>query len=266
MRFLQKKNDPVSVVSDSPAPILGHLLELRRRLLGVVFCFILAFSVSYHFSHQIFSFLAHPLALALNNPSERHFIYTGLAEAFLTYIKVALFSASCITFPFFAIQMWLFISPGLYPLEKKASFPLLIATPVLFALGTLFAYFIIIPPAWRFFLYFETLPVEGGLPLHLEARISEYVSIVMHIILAFGTSFLFPIGLILLGRLGLVTAKKLAYNRRYAFLILLTLSAFITPPDVLSMLGLAFPLYFLYEISIIIVRFSERKRKIASYD
>lgn len=241
-----------------PSPLIDHLIELRRRLLWVVFSFFIAFLGCYQFSHEIFAFLIKPLAAAFEGQVDRRLIYTGLTEAFMTYLKVSLFAASLVTFPLFAIQLWLFIAPGLYPLEKRVFLPFLMATPLLFLSGAAFAYYLIIPPAWRFFLHFETPRLEGALPIQLEARISEYLAIVMQLILAFGISFLLPIALILLGRVGLIKARMLVKSRRYAFLLILIVAAIMTPPDILSMLGLALPLYLLYEIAILIVRFSEK--------
>ena len=244
----------------SAAPLVDHLIELRRRVLWTLSGFLVAFLGCYHFSQEIFSFLVKPLLLAFEGQAGRRLIYTGLAEAFMAYIKVSLFVASLITFPLFAVQIWLFIAPGLYPLEKKAFLPFLIATPALFLGGAAFAYYLVIPPAWKFFLHFEMSPGEGALPLQLEARISEYLSIMMQLVLAFGISFLLPIVLVLLGRIGLLKSSLLIKSRRYSFLLILIFAAIITPPDIPSMLGLALPLYLLYEISIFIVRFLEKKK------
>lgn len=241
------------------APLVDHLLELRRRLIYVLGGFLIAFMVSYHFSDEIFALLVKPLANVLEGKMGRRLIYTGLAEAFMTYLKVALFTATFITLPFFAIQVWLFISPGLFPVEKKVLLPFLISTPLFFGLGATFAYYFIIPPAWKFFLAFEETKASHILPIQLEARVSEYLAIVMQLILAFGTSFLLPVLLILLGRIGIITSQALATKRKYAFLLILIVAAIVTPPDVLSMIGLAFPLYFLYETSIFCVYFFEKR-------
>lgn len=246
-------------LNDKALSLIDHLIELRKRLLWIIFIFIIAFLGCYYYSDAIFAFLVKPLASLLQGQEGRRLIYTGLTEAFTTYLKVSFFAATFLIFPFFAIQIWLFIAPGLYPLEKKVFRPFLIATPFLFIMGAAFAYYLIIPPAWQFFLHFEQPVVQGSLSVQLEARLSEYLSLVMQLILAFGISFLLPIVIILLAKIGLIKVKTLKKSRKYAFLIILIVSAFITPPDVLSMIGLALPLYLLYELSIFIVCLSEKK-------
>ncbi len=247
--------------SDTPQPLLIHLLELRKRLLLTAAFFLAAFALSYLFSKEIFDILIYPLAKVLKGEESRRLIYTGMAEAFLTYVKVALFSALFLTLPLLASQVWLFIAPGLYKTERLAVFPFLLATPVLFAIGAAFAYFVIIPAAWSFFVHFETQAPETFLPIQLEARVGEYLSLVMQLLFAFGLSFQMPVLLVLLARVGLVTSGFLKEKRRYAFILILIASAFLTPPDVLSMLGLAIPLYGLFELSIFMMRLVEKKRQ-----
>ncbi|MGN6670510.1 MAG: twin-arginine translocase subunit TatC [Candidatus Nucleicultricaceae bacterium] len=246
--------------TDHDMPLVAHLIELRRRLLYALLAFGVAFAVCYYFSQNIFDFLIRPLANVFENHAGRRLIYTGLAEAFVTYIKVAFFAAIFISFPILLSQIWLFVAPGLYHQEKRIVFPFLIATPLLFLSGAAFAYYGIIPPAWSFFLSFETNGLEGSLPIQLEGRVAEYLSIVMQLILAFGICFQLPVALILLARLNVLTAEHLKNARKYSFLGILILSALLTPPDVLSMLGLAIPLYSLYEISIHLIKFFEKRR------
>lgn len=244
---------------DLPQPLVHHLLELRRRLLLTVGFFLGAFALSYHFSGEIFDLLTRPLAEVLRGEGPRRLIYTGMAEAFLTYLKVALFSALFLTLPLLSTQVWLFIGPGLYKTERKVALPFLIATPILFVLGALFAYFFIIPAAWTFFIQFETLPHQAVLPVQLEARVSEYLSLIMQLLLAFGFSFQLPVLLVLLARVGIVRSAFLKRKRRYAFILILIASAFLTPPDVLSMVGLALPLYGLFELSLFMMGFVEQR-------
>ncbi len=239
-------------------PLIEHLIELRRRLLYSAVTFLAAFCVAYYFAPEIFTLLTKPLVTSFGNIEGRRLIYTGLTEAFMTYIKVALFSASFISFPIIIIQAWLFVAPGLFSHEKKAFIPFLFGVPILFSIGALFAYFVVIPTAWKFFIQFETPAMIGQLPIQLEARMQEYLALIMQLLLVFGISFQLPIILILLTKLGVVQKQSLEKNHKYAFLFIMIASAFLTPPDVLSMLFLSIPLYLLYEGSLQLLRFSEK--------
>ncbi len=243
-------------------PLLDHLIELRKRLLWSAVAFLISFGVCYHFSQEIYSFLARPLADILQERSgaDRRLIYTALYEAFFTYIKVAFFGASFISFPIVATQLWLFIAPGLYRSEKRAIAPFLIATPVLFIMGAALAYYFIFPVAWRFFLSFESPNGAGGLPIELQAKVSEYLGLVMKLIFAFGIAFELPVALTLLARVGIITSAQLKKFRRYAYVGMFVIAAILTPPDVITQTGLAVPLILLYEISIIAAKMVEPKR------
>ena len=243
-------------------PLMDHLKELRQRVLWSVGAFILAFAVCYYFSQQIYAFLAQPLADILSRQSggERRMIFTALYEAFFTYLKVAFFGAVFFSFPIWATQLWLFVAPGLYRSEKRAIAPFLVASPFLFLLGAALAYYFIFPLAWQFFISFETPPGSGGIPVQLEAKVGEYLSLVMHMILAFGIAFQLPVLLTLLVKVGILNVESLRKGRRYAIVGMFVVAAVITPPDIISQIGLAVPLILLYEISIFAARWVAPKQ------
>jgi sec-independent protein translocase protein TatC len=247
-------------LDDRQMPLLDHLIELRNRLMYSCIAIFLGFLGCYFFAEHIYAFLVQPLADIYEGQTGRRMIYTGLAEAFFTYLKVSFWAGAFLTFPFVATQLWLFIAPGLDRNEKQAFLPFLAATPVLFFLGGAMVYYFIFPLAWRFFLSFETSGVDGSLPIELEARVGEYLSLVMQLIFAFGLSFQLPVALTLMGRVGLISSDALVRNRKYAIVGVFVVAAIITPPDVISQIGLGIPIILLYEISIIAVRMVERRR------
>lgn len=255
MTNLQPDDD----VDSSRMALMDHLVELRKRLLWSIAIFLLAFIVCFHFAADIYGVLVHPLAKALAG-EERRMIYTGLTEAFFTYLRVAAFAAFFVSFPIIATQLWMFVAPGLYKNERRAFLPFLIATPVLFILGASLLYFGVMPVLIHFFLGFETPGTAGGLPIQLEARVSEYLGLVMQLIFAFGICFQLPVLLTLLVKVGIIKTEMLTQKRRYAIVLAFIAAAVLTPPDAVSQLMLAVPLLLLYEISIIACRFVEKSR------
>lgn len=241
-------------IDDSRAPLLDHLIELRRRLLYCLAALVVAFFVCFYFAEPIFGVLVQPLLAA----GQGKVIYTQIFEAFFVEIKVALFAALMVSFPVIATQLWRFVAPGLYRQEKRALLPFLLATPLLFGLGASMAYFIAIPTALHFLLGFEGM--VGGVEREALPAIGDYLSFVMQFLFGFGLSFLLPVLLMLLERAGIVTRKQLVSARRYAIVGAFAIAAVLTPPDVGSQLLLAIPLCILYELALIGIWFTERRR------
>ena len=240
----------------------SHFIELRSRLLNSLIFIFIVFVISYIFAEQIYNFLVEPYAKAVRDEQiSRRLIFTALHETFITYIKVAFFAAIFLGSPVLLIQIYKFIAPGLYKNEKKAILPYLISTPILFLLGGLLVYFLVMPLAIKFFLSFESLGSSTSLPIQLEAKVNEYLSLVMRLIFAFGISFQLPILLNLLARIGVVNSDYLRTRRRYVIVIIFALAAILTPPDPITQVGLAIPLLLLYELSIFTVKFTEKKQE-----
>ena len=244
--------------NDEVQTFAGHLIELRMRLLWVMAAMAVGTGLCFVFVEEIYGFLVTPLAQAMDSGDSQRLIYTGLTEAFFTYIKVAFFAGLFVTFPLLLVQIWRFIAPGLYGQEKKAFLPFLLATPLLFFAGGAVVYYGVIPVAWPFFLSFQSAGDVTALPIQLEARVSEYLDLIMTLIFAFGLSFQLPVLLTLMGKAGLITAGSLVRKRKYAIILTFIMAAFLTPPDIVSQVGLALPILALYELSIFLVRRFEK--------
>jgi len=246
----------------SQSSFVGHLTELRSRLVKSIIYFFIFFVICYLLSENIYSFLVQPYADAVKDDViQRRLIYTALHETFITYLKVAFFSSIFITSPIILTQIWKFIAPGLYKNEKLTLLPYLIITPILFILGAMLVYYLIMPLAIKFFLSFETSTINNSLPIQLEAKVNEYLSLIMRLIFAFGLSFQLPVLLSLLARVGFVDSMYLKKRRKYVVVIIFAVAALITPPDPITQIGLGIPLLILYELSILSVKIIEKKNK-----
>ena len=235
-------------IDDSKQPLLEHLVELRRRLLWSIGTLAVTFGLCLTQARNIFAVLVQPLIQA----GQGKIIYTDIFEAFFVEVKVALFAALMLSFPVIATQIWRFVAPGMYAKEKKAFLPFLLLTPFFFIGGAAFAYYVTMPFALRYLLSYQGN--IGGIQQEALPGVGNYLSFVTRFLFGFGVAFLLPILLMILERAGLVTRQQLAKSRRYAIVIVLAVSAVLTPPDAVSMLLLAVPLYALYELAIIAIR------------
>jgi sec-independent protein translocase protein TatC len=239
----------------SEAPLLDHLIELRKRLIYSLIAVVVFFLACFAFAKQIYDLLLLPFRWAGGS----NMIFTAPQELFFTYMNVALFGAIFLAFPIIAGQIYAFVAPGLYKRERRAFVPYLIATPVFFLLGSMLVYFVVAPMALHFFLGMQqTNP--GDVQIEMQTRVSEYLGFVMTLIIAFGICFQLPVILTLLARIELVNTKQLAKGRKYAIVGILAVAALLTPPDPISQIGLSLPMYALYEISILSVRWVEKQR------
>ena len=239
-----------------------HLAELRSRLLKSFIYFFIFFIISYIFAENIYAFLVEPYSQAVkDDPVNRRLIFTALHETFITYLKLAFFTSLFISSPIILTQVWKFIAPGLYKNEKRALLPYMAATPTLFLLGGMLVYYLVMPLAIKFFLTFETTAISGTLPIQLEAKVNEYLSLIMRLIFAFGISFQLPVLLSLLARVGFIDSKYLRSRRKFVVVIIFVLAAILTPPDPITQIGLGIPLLILYELSILSVSLIEKKKK-----
>jgi sec-independent protein translocase protein TatC len=240
--------------------LIDHIAELRKRLIWSFIYLIIIFIICFYFADFLFSFLARPLVNLMDTDGGQGFIYTALQEAFFTELKVAFFFALFFSFPLIAIQIWKFLAPGLYNNERKAFLPFLIATPVLFFAGGSMVYYFIAPVAWKFFLSYQNMN-SSGIPIRLEAKMGEYLALMMRFIFAFGLAFQLPVVISLLAKANLVTHTTLKKYRKYAIVIAFLSAAFLTPPDPFSQISLALPIILLYEISIFLAKIIQKNKK-----
>ncbi len=251
-------------LAGSEAPLMDHLVELRKRLIRsliVIFALLIVFFI---FSQMILDFLIQPYRAAYLSvvpqgaqaviPEDFRLIYTAPQELFFTQLNVAFFAALFVGFPYLATEIYGFVAPGLYKKERRAFIPYLVATPLFFLLGGAMVYYAILPLAMRFFLSMQTQDIE------MLVQVSEYLGLAMTLILAFGICFQLPVALTLLAQIELVSSKTLGKGRRYAVVAIITVAAFLTPPDPISQLGLSLPMYALYELAIFSVRMVEKRR------
>lgn len=275
----QAKAASIDEIDDSSAPLIEHLAELRNRIIKALLAFVVAMMISFAFWNPIFNFLTKPLCDALTaRGQECNLILIQLQEGFFVAIRIAMLGGFCLAFPIIATQLWRFVAPGLYRSEKSAFLPFLLASPAMFFLGAAFAFYIVTPLAFTFFLGFqqpgvllggEAVPAEGAegenplaqVGIAFQGSVNEYLSLTTRFIIAFGLCFQLPVLLTLMGKAGLVSSEGLKGGRKWAVVGILTLAAFVTPPDVITQIILFVVVYGLYEISIQLVRMVEKKRE-----
>ena len=251
-------------IEDKPQPLIEHLMELRTRLIWALGAFFVAFIACFAVAKHLFNLLVIPYKWAVIwaglDVAKSSLIYTAPQEFFFTQIKVAMFGAMVISFPVIASQLYKFVAPGLYKNERAAFLPFLVASPILFLIGAALVYFFFTPMVMWFFLAMQQLPEDGEVAISLMPKVSEYLSLIMTLVLSFGLVFQLPVVTTLLARVGLLTSDWLREKRKFAIVLAFVVAAVLTPPDPMSQIGLALPAIILYEISIYMARLVERKR------
>ncbi len=251
-------------IDESAAPLIEHLTELRSRLIRSVVAFALCMILAFTVATQIFNFLANPIVEILKqNGQPPDLIFTGLQQGFMVNIRISLFGGFILSFPYVSFQLWKFVAPGLYRDEKRAFLPFLLASPVLFLLGAAFAFYVVIPLAFDFFLAFQqdNQDVSDLVGITYLGTINEYLGLTMKFIIAFGLCFQLPVLLTLMGKAGLISSETLARSRKYAVVGILVVAAVVTPPDVITQIILFVVVYALYEVSVVLVKWVEKKRE-----